>query len=97
MDPRTVVLVTNTYTSTDFEIVGGLCGSERCYDVLVGARSPDLADEAIDKIKKACPSSRSRLWPTVIAIEDDASIQGVLNYVDRSFGKLDVLVNSASM
>ena len=97
MDPRTVVLVTTIYSSIDLEIVGGLCGSGRCYDVLVGARFLYLAHEAIDKIKKACPSTRSRLWPKEIDMEDDAAIYRVFNEVDRDFGKLDVLVNNASM
>ena len=95
MDQKTIVLVTGANTGLGFEIVKGLCSSEKSYEIVLGGRSLINAQQAADAISKDFPSSRSSLWPMQIDIEDDESIQRIFDQVQTKFGKLDFLVNNA--
>ena len=95
MDQNIIVLVTGANTGLGFEIVKGLCSSEKPYEIVVGGRSLIKAEQAADAIFKDFPSSRSKLWPMQIDIEDDESIQRIFDEVQTKFGKLDYLVNNA--
>ena len=95
MDQKIIVLVTGANTGLGFEIVKGLFSSEKPYEIVVGGRSLIKAQQAADAISKDFPSSRSKLWPMQIDIEDDESIQRIFDDVQTKFGKLDFLVNNA--
>lgn len=97
MDQSTIVLVTGANTGLGYEIVKALYNSDKAYDVIVGGRSLNKAEEATDGIKKEFPSSRNKLWPMQIDIEDDESVQRIFNDVQTQFGRLDALVNNAGM
>lgn len=97
MDQPTIVLVTGANTGLGFEIVKALYSSGKAYEVLVGGRSLVKAEEAANAIKKEVPSTRSKIWPMQIDIEDDESIQRIFDDVQSKFGRLDALVNNAGM
>lgn len=97
MDQPTIVLVTGANTGLGFEIVKALYSSGKAYEVLVGGRSLVKAEEAANAIKKEVPSTRSKIWPMQIDIEDDESIQLIFDDVQSKFGRLDALVNNAGM
>ena len=95
MDRKTIVLVTGANTGLGFEIVNGLYSSEKSYEIVVGGRSLIKAQQAADAVSKDFPSSRSKLWPMQVDIENDESIQRIFDEVQTTFGKLDFLVNNA--
>lgn len=95
MDQNIIVLVTGANTGLGFEIVKGLYTSEKSYEIILGGRSLIKAQQAAHTLSKDFPSSRSKLWPMQIDIEDDESIQRVFGKVQIKFGKLDFLVNNA--
>lgn len=97
MDQPTTVLVTGANTGLGFEIVKALYNAEGAYEVIVGGRSLVKAQEAANAIMKEFPSTRSKLWPMQIDIEDDESIQRIFDDVQTKFGRLDALVNNAGM
>ena len=97
MDQPTIVLVTGANTGLGFEIVKALYGSGKAYEVLVGGRSLVKAEEAANAIMKEFSSTRSKLWPMQIDIEDDESIERIFDDVQTQFGRLDALVNNAGM
>ena len=95
MDPREVVLVTGANTGLGFQMIRALCGSDKEYNVLLGGRSLDKAHQAATSATQEFPSSRSKLWPIQVDIEDDDSIQRAFDEVQTKFGRLDALVNNA--
>jgi len=92
-----VVLITGANTGIGFQIVRALCSSDQAYDIIVGGRSFSKAQDAISSAEKEFPSSRSKLFPIQVDIEDDDSIQRAFDEVQSQFGKLDALVNNAGM
>lgn len=97
MDHNFIVLVTGANTGLGFEMVRALCSSEKVYEVLVGGRSLVKAEEAANAVMKDFPSTRSRVWPVQVNIEDDESIQSIFEEVQTRFGRLEALVNNAGM
>ena len=95
MDPKTIILITGANTGLGFEMVRTLCNSDKVYEIFVGGRSPVKAKEAVDVLTKEFTSTRSRLWPVQVDIEDDQSIQCAFDEVQSRFGRLDALVNNA--
>ena len=97
MDDKTIVLVTGANAGLGFEMIRALCNSEKAYEVLVGGRSLVKAEQAANAVMKDFPSTRSRVWPVQLDIEDDESIQGIFDEIQTKFGRLDALVNNAGM
>ena len=97
MDRNLIVLVTGANTGIGFEIVKELCSSEKAYEIVVGGRSLTKAEQAAKSIASGFPSTRSKVWPMQIDIEDDESIQRIYDDVQTRFGRLDFLVNNAGI
>ncbi|KAL9135198.1 MAG: hypothetical protein Q9175_003618 [Cornicularia normoerica] len=95
MDQNIIVLVTGANTGLGFEMIKTLCSSEQAYEVLVGGRSLVNAEQAANAIKRDFPSTRRRVWPVQIDIEDDESIQTIFDEVQTISCGLDALVNNA--
>lgn len=93
MDGRKLVLVTGANTGLGFQIVKAICSSDTEYEVLVGGRSIQKAEQAITSLKEQFPSSH--LHAIQVDIEDDASIVSAFEYVKTKYGKLDALINNA--
>jgi NAD(P)-dependent dehydrogenase (short-subunit alcohol dehydrogenase family) len=97
MDPQEVVLVTGANTGLGFQIIRALCGSNKAYNILLAGRSLVKAQQAARSATEDFPSSRSKLWPIQVDIEDDDSVQRAFDEVQIKFGRLDALVNNAGM
>ncbi|PFH57080.1 hypothetical protein XA68_15555 [Ophiocordyceps unilateralis] len=95
MADRKIVLITGANTGLGFEMVKALCGSSKAYEILLGGRSLDKANKAVDDVVAEFPSSKSRVSAIQIDIEDDDSIQKAFDNVKGRFGRLDALVNNA--
>ncbi|KAF5989593.1 short-chain alcohol dehydrogenases/reductase [Fusarium bulbicola] len=93
MDGRKLVLVTGANTGLGFQIVKALCSSDIEYEVLVGGRSLQRAEEAVKNLKEEFPSSY--LHPIQLDIEGDISIASVFECINAQYGKLDALINNA--
>ncbi|KAG7407613.1 Short-chain dehydrogenase/reductase tropE [Fusarium oxysporum f. sp. rapae] len=93
MEGRKLVLVTGANTGLGFQIVKAICSSDTEYEVLVGGRSIQKAEQAITSFKEQFPSSH--LHAIQVDIEDDASIVSAFEHVKTKYGKLDALINNA--
>ncbi|KAM5523899.1 short chain dehydrogenase [Fusarium oxysporum f. sp. phaseoli] len=93
MDGRKLVLVTGANTGLGFQIVKAVCSSDTEYEVLVGGRSIQKAEQAITSLKEQFPSSH--LHAIQVDIGDDASIVAAFEHVKTKYGKLDALINNA--
>lgn len=97
MDPQEVVLITGANTGIGFQIIRALYGSNKDYNILLAGRSLVKAQEAVQSAAEEFPSSRSKLWPIQVDIEEDDSIQRAFDEVQTKFGRLDALINNAGM
>ncbi|KAH7186226.1 uncharacterized protein B0J16DRAFT_372887 [Fusarium flagelliforme] len=79
MGGRKLVLVTGANTGLGFQIVKAICSSDKGYEVLVGGRSMQKAEQAIKTLKNEFPFSH--LHAIQVDIEDDASIASAFEYV----------------
>ncbi|KAI7764400.1 hypothetical protein LZL87_003605 [Fusarium oxysporum] len=93
MEGRKLVLVTGANTGLGFQIVKAICSSDTEYEVLVGGRSIQKAEQAITSFKEQFPSSH--LHAIQVDVEDDASIVSAFEHVKTKYGKLDALINNA--
>lgn len=89
--------MTGANTGLGLEMVRALSSSEKAYEVLLGRRSRVKAEQAANSVMKDFPSTRSRIWPVQVDIEDEETIQGIFEEVQTKFGRLDSLVNNAGM
>lgn len=90
-----MVLITGANTGLGFETVRSLFRSQKTYTILLGGRSLDKANAAVDALRKEFPASKSTVQALQIDIEDDLSISKAFETVEGKFGRLDVLVNNA--
>ena len=70
---------------------------KKAYELLLGRRSLVKAEQAANSVMKDFPSTRSRIWLVQVDIEDDESIQGIIEEVQTRFARRDALVNNAGM
>ncbi|KAK3898727.1 hypothetical protein C8A05DRAFT_37682 [Staphylotrichum tortipilum] len=91
----TVVLVTGGNNGLGYEIVKALLESEKPYHILMGSRSLEKAQRAIDKLRGECPRATDKIEPMEVDITSDDSIEKAFQQVKASVGHIDVLVNNA--
>jgi NAD(P)-dependent dehydrogenase (short-subunit alcohol dehydrogenase family) len=95
MADKSIILVTGGNTGLGFAAVKALYASVEPHIVLMGSRSLDKANAAMEKLRSEVAESKSEVVPVQIDIEDDASIQSLRKEVESQYGRLDVLVNNA--
>jgi NAD(P)-dependent dehydrogenase (short-subunit alcohol dehydrogenase family) len=95
MADSSVVLITGGNTGIGYESVKALYASPQPHTILMGSRSLEKANDAISKIKREIPESKSDVVPIQIDIEDDASIENAFKEIESKYGRLDSLVNNA--
>jgi NAD(P)-dependent dehydrogenase (short-subunit alcohol dehydrogenase family) len=67
--------------------------SQKGYLVIVGGRKQEGIDLVVDEIKKAGFSAVSY----IVDLQNSASFSALAQWIDQSYGKLDVLVNNAGI
>ncbi|KAF5565089.1 transcriptional regulatory [Fusarium phyllophilum] len=95
MDGRKLVLVTGANTGLGFQIARAVCSSDKGYEVLLGGRSLQKAEQAVKNLKEEFPTSYLRAIQ--LDIEDDISIASAFEYIKAKYGKLDALINNAGV
>lgn len=88
---KTIALVTGGARGIGLEVVNGL--ADLGMQVLLGARSPRKSDETVGLL-------RARGVDVVsvgLDVDDATSIAAAAAWVDREYGRLDVLVNNAGI
>lgn len=92
---RIIALVTGGNNGIGYEIVKALFESSKPYHVLLGSRSLEKANVAVDKIKKECPGSTNSLEIVQVDLTSDESINKAFEQVKASPGRIDALINNA--
>lgn len=90
-----IVLITGANTGIGYQIVRGLCGSDKPYNIILAGRSVEKVQDAIASAQKEFPSTSSKLHALQVDIEHDDSIKKAFESVKSSFDRVDALVNNA--
>ena len=91
-----VVLVTGGNTGLGLEIIRTLYQSSKSYNILLSSRSLEKAKVVVNDLLSEARDTTTTIEPVKIDVDDDASISSAYAFVEKKYGRLDVLVNNAS-
>jgi NAD(P)-dependent dehydrogenase (short-subunit alcohol dehydrogenase family) len=86
-----IALISGANKGIGFEIARGL-GAKRI-KVLVGARDAARGQAAVDKLKAEGADARL----VKLDVTDRGTIQGAAEWIEKEFGRLDILINNAGI
>lgn len=95
MAEKKIVLVTGGNTGIGYEAVKAFLQSDRTYLVLMGSRSIERANAAMEQLKEEVPKTSSTVEPVQVDIASDESIEKAREHVKVTYGHIDALVNNA--
>ncbi|KAJ0107121.1 hypothetical protein J7T55_014651 [Diaporthe amygdali] len=94
---KTIVLITGANSGIGYETVVALAKASPNYHILLGARSLEKGQKALNEAIAADSSLQGRIEIIQIDVIDKRSIEAAREQVQAKFGKLDVLVNNAGI
>ncbi|KAI0168930.1 putative short chain dehydrogenase/reductase [Hypoxylon sp. FL1284] len=95
---KTVVLVTGANSGIGYETVCALSTASPDFHILLGCRSLEKGQQALDSMKQAYGDALKGTASVLqIDVTDQPSIQAARDAVQAQFGKLDVLINNAGL
>jgi FlaA1/EpsC-like NDP-sugar epimerase len=97
MASRKIVLVTGGNNGIGYETVKALLESQKPYHVLMGSRSVEKAQTAIENLKAEVPETSNTVEMLQVDLTSDESIEKAFEEVKGKHGYLDVLINNAGM
>ncbi|KAJ7022907.1 hypothetical protein C8F04DRAFT_1011990 [Mycena alexandri] len=95
MASPTVVLVTGANNGIGYETVKALLQSDKAYHVLLGSRSLDKGNSAVETLREECPAVTNTVEVVELDLTSDESIERVFAQIKASPGRLDTLINNA--
>jgi NAD(P)-dependent dehydrogenase (short-subunit alcohol dehydrogenase family) len=96
MSPR-IVLITGANSGVGLATTKVLTSTSTDYHVIISARTLSKAESAKSEVEAENPASASRLSIVQLDVTDGASISRALDFVEKEFGHLDVLINNAAV
>jgi len=91
------ILITGANKGIGYAIAELLTSGKTAYDIIVTSRDPELGTKAIKEIQEKHPNSLSTLTYHQLNVNDQKSVQELVSWVQKTHGKLDVLVNNAGI
>ncbi|KAF3764493.1 hypothetical protein M406DRAFT_70969 [Cryphonectria parasitica EP155] len=98
MASKTIILVTGGNSGIGYETVALLSKESADYHVLMGSRSVEKGQKALEDMKSAHGDSlKGTISVVQIDVSDEKSILALKDHIETQFGKLDVLINNAGI
>lgn len=94
---KTVVLVTGANSGIGWETVKALLRSTRTYHILMGTRSLDRGEAALEALENDVAETNSTMELLQIDVASDESISNAFDKVQATHGRIDTLVNNAGI
>lgn len=95
MSTNPIILITGANTGLGFETIKALCRSSKPYTILLGGRSIQKAEDAVQLANSEFPNTQSSLAPIQVDIEEDDSISKAFEDISSTYRRVDVLINNA--
>lgn len=95
MASKHIVLITGANTGLGYEVVKALYKSDAPYEILLGSRSIDKANDAIKSLQQDSSPGKSQLSSVQIDVSSDDSIRNAFEQVKSQHGRVDTLINNA--
>ena len=95
MSSKSIVFITGANTGLGLEAVKAFCRSNKSYEVIIGCRSTEKGEKAIEEVKKEYPQTSSSLSVVQADVSSDDSITKAFETISSKFGKVDTLINNA--
>ncbi|KAJ7260500.1 hypothetical protein B0H12DRAFT_375271 [Mycena haematopus] len=90
-----IVFVTGGNNGIGYETVKALLQAEKKYHVLMGSRSLDKAERAIETLRKECPVATNTVEAVQLDLTSDESIDRAFAQIKTGHGRIDALINNA--
>ncbi|KAI0467930.1 putative short chain dehydrogenase/reductase [Xylaria cf. heliscus] len=95
---KIVILITGANSGIGLETVKALATTSSDFHVLLGCRSAEKGQHALDEIKTTLGDSlKGAVSVMQIDVCDQISIEAAKEQIEEQFGKLDVLINNAGI
>jgi len=91
------ILITGGNKGIGYAIVQKLLDSKNAYNIILTSRDPKLGQEAIKALQKQKPEHKSTLIYHQLDINDEKSVQELIEWLKVSGTRLDVLLNNAGV
>ncbi|CEJ92768.1 hypothetical protein VHEMI08398 [[Torrubiella] hemipterigena] len=92
---RDTVFITGANTGIGYETVRALAASTVSYEILLGSRSVEKGEKAVQDAIEEFPAIDGHVSVVQIDVESDASIEAAFETIKTKYGRLDVLINNA--
>ncbi|KAL1877498.1 hypothetical protein Daus18300_002485 [Diaporthe australafricana] len=92
---KTIVLVTGANSGIGWETVKALLRSSRTYHILLGTRSLEKGEAALEALKEHVAESNTTVELLQLDVASDDSISNAFDKVQATHGRIDTLVNNA--
>jgi NAD(P)-dependent dehydrogenase (short-subunit alcohol dehydrogenase family) len=90
-----IVLVTGDNNGIGYETIKAFLESKRPYRILMGSRSVEKAERAVEKLQKEVPDTTNTVEILQLDLVSDESINAAFEHVKSKFGYIDALINNA--
>ncbi|KAI1800761.1 putative short chain dehydrogenase/reductase [Daldinia bambusicola] len=98
MSDKIVVLVTGANSGIGYETVAALSTASANFHVLLGSRSLEKGQKALDELRATRGSSLQGAISVIqIDVTDRNSIDAAKQRIENEFGKLDILINNGGI
>ncbi len=94
---RRTILITGANKGIGAATVERLFSEPTPYDIILTSRDVKLGEKAVATIKSKYPQSSSALAYHQLDVNDERSIENLVNWVKDSNKKIDVLINNAAV
>jgi len=91
------ILVTGGNKGIGYAIIEKLLETSTPYNIILTSRDPILGQEAIKKLQNEKPQSLTTLIYQQLDVNDEKSVQGLIDWLNKSGTKIDVLLNNAGV
>lgn len=90
-----IVLITGANHGIGYETAKAFLQSQNPYHILLGTRSLQKGDEALQNLRAECPNVMNSIELLQIDVASDESITRAFEVVKKGHGRLDTLINNA--
>ncbi len=94
---RRTILITGANKGIGYVTVARFLSEPTPYDIILTSRDVKLGEKAIATLESQHPKSTSTLTYHQLDVNDDRSVENLVNWVKDSNRKIDVLVNNAGI